>query len=98
MFLRMKILEALQRRGKSPVVLKSIFWKTVISEFQEQKNMDVEPYLVSSTLRGNIFFIKTNNPLINSEIMMLEWEILEKFHTKIEKMWISGEKYSMRCK
>ena len=49
---------------------------------KKEKNQDITSYLTSVNVKWNVFLIKTQNPLINGEIQMIEnilkWEIKKK--------------------
>ncbi len=76
--------------------IKSILWKTIIDEFKEIKNIDISTYLISISISWNTIFLKTNKPLINKEISLIENIILEKFSWKIKKIGINRPSFEIR--
>lgn len=78
------------------VIIKSFLWNTLIEYFKEKKWIHIEKYLVSLRISENTFFIKTNNPLINSEFLMVQNEIKTLFLPKLEKVWIIYENIEMK--
>jgi len=84
----MKIGESLRRKWKEDVIIKSIIWNSVIDVFKNKKNIDIASYLVSIQLKKNIILIKTNNPLINTELLLIDDKIKEASKVKLLKIWI----------
>lgn len=76
--------------------IKSILWKTIIEEYKKKKDIDISSYLVSISISGSTIFIKTNKPLINKEISLIENIILEKFFEKIKKIGIKRLDFEIR--
>lgn len=69
-------------------IVKSFLWNTIVWVFENEKGIDISTSLVSLRFSGRTVFIKTNNPLINSELLLLEWEIKKLFLEKLKKVWI----------
>jgi len=80
--------KAIKSIWREEVIIKSIIWNTIISEFKNEKWIDVTPYLVSIRLKNKVVFIKTTKPLINSELLLIEKEIKENSLKKISKLWL----------
>ncbi|MDD4151959.1 MAG: hypothetical protein PHR68_05060 [Candidatus Gracilibacteria bacterium] len=76
--------------------IKSILWKTIIDEYKIKKNIDISSYLISISISGSTIFIKTNKPLINKEISLIENIILEKFFGKLKKIGINRYDFEIR--
>jgi|AYRF01.1.fsa_nt_gi hypothetical protein len=83
---------------KKAAILKSSLWNSIIEIFLWEKNINVEKFLVSINLKDTTFFVSTKNPLINSEIQILERKILEKFEQKYLKMWFEKQDFIIKCK
>jgi hypothetical protein len=84
----MQIWNALEWKNKQKVIIKSIVWKTIIDIFKQEKNIDITSYLISVTIKWNIFFIKTKKPIINTELNTINEIIKNNLIEKFGKMWI----------
>lgn len=84
----MELANTIKETWRKELIIKSIIWNTIISEFLKYKNIDITSYLTSIRLKTNIVFVKTNNPLINSEILLIEREIKDLSSKKISKLWL----------
>lgn len=76
--------------------IKSILWKTIIDEYKNKNAIDISSYLISISISWSTIFIKTNKPLINKEISLVESEILQKFFEKIKKIGIKRLDFEIR--
>jgi len=92
----MKIGDSLRRKWKEDVIIKSIIWNTIIGVFKLKKNIDITPYLVSIQLKKNIIMIKTNNPLINTELLLIDDKIKEASKEKLSKIWIKLNNFNIK--
>jgi len=63
-----------------------MIWNSIVEVFHEQKNINVTSYLVSIRLNKNTIFIKTNNPLINTELLLLDDKIKKLSSGKLKKV------------
>ncbi|MCP4522669.1 MAG: hypothetical protein GY828_00455 [Candidatus Gracilibacteria bacterium] len=78
-----------ERKNKRHVVIiKSLLWNSIISVFKEEKNIDITSYLISIQINGDIIFLKTNNPLIKSELLLIDDKIKKLFSEKLKKVGI----------
>ncbi len=84
----MQIGDSILREWKEVVIIKSIIWNSIIEVFKEQKKIDITDYLVSVQLNKNTIFIKTNDPLINTELLFLDDKIKKLSREKLRKIWI----------
>ncbi len=84
----MKIWAGKLFQWREDVVIKSILWNTVIEVFNTEKNIDVTPYLISVRLNAKVIFVKTTNPLINTELLLLDQKIKKLFSEKLKKVGI----------
>lgn len=84
----MEIWNSLRRNSKELVILKSVLWKIVLDVYKSEKNIDISHYLVSITVRGSVFFVKTNKPIINQDLNNFKGTILHIFDEKMKKLWI----------
>jgi len=81
---------------KQEVFIKSTMWNSIIEIFKIEKNIDITDYLVSIQLRWNIILVKSNKPIINSEALLLDDKIKEKFELKIKKIGINFNNYELK--
>ena len=84
----MEIWDSILRKNKQETVNNSLLWNSIIIIFNEQKWIDITPYLESIKLNWNRVFIKTNNPLINTELLLIDDKIKKLFSEKLKKVWI----------
>lgn len=76
-------------KNKKELFLKTFFWNTIIEVFLSEKKIDIKPYLVSVQIKWNAILLKTNNPLINWELRLLNWIIKENFSKKTSNLEIN---------
>lgn len=76
-------------KNKKELFLKTFFWNTIIEVFLNEKKIDIKPYLVSVQIKWNAILLKTNNPLINWELRLLNWIIKENFSKKTSNLEIN---------
>ena len=81
---------------KQEVFIKSTMWNSIIEIFKIEKNIDITDYLVSIQLRWNIILVKSNKPIINTEALLFDDKIKEKFELKIKKIGINFNDYELK--
>ena len=69
--------------------MQSIIWNTIIEIFKNKKNIDITKYLVSIKLKWENILVKTNKPIINTELYFLNEEIKEVSKKKLQKLWLN---------
>ena len=69
--------------------MQSIIWNTIIEIFKNKKNIDITKYLVSIKLKGESVLVKTNKPIINTELYFINEEIKEVSKEKLKKLWLN---------
>jgi len=74
----------------------SIFRSVLLDLFFEKTWQHLDAYLVSIRFEGHIFYIKTNKPLINSEISFIEEEVKTWFQNRI--LSFTWEKKNIKIK
>ena len=84
----MQIGDSIRRSWKQEVIIQSIIWNTILDIFKRKKNIDIEKYLVSIKLKGGNILVKTNKPLINTELYLLNEEIKKASQDKLKKLWL----------
>lgn len=73
-------------KNKQELFLKTTLWNTIIETYKQEKNMDISNYLVSIKVLGNVLFVKTNNPIVNEELLNINEKIKESFYKKIKNL------------
>jgi len=76
------------KNNLNETIIKSIIWNTIIDLFSREKNIDITPYLISITINKNNIKIKTNKPIINTELLTIDDKIKDTLKEKFKKMWI----------
>ena len=84
----MEIWDWIKRKWRELVVVKSIIWTTIIWIFKQEKNIDLTNYLISINVRWKTIIIKTNKPIINSQLLLFDDKIKEESKKKITKIWL----------
>jgi len=82
----MEIWNWIRRLWKQEIIIKSIIWNTIIDIFKDKKNIDITKYLVSIKLKWENILIKTNKPIINTELYLLNEEIKKASKDKLKKL------------
>lgn len=81
---------------KTELFIKTSLWNSIIEVFLKEKNIDMSSYLVSIKIKNQTLLIKTNNPLINSELNLFYDKIISSFKNKIKN--IDLENYDFEIK
>lgn len=71
---------------KTELFIKTSLWNSIIEVFLKEKNIDMSSYLVSIQIKNQTLLIKTNNPLINSELNLFYDKIIFSFQNKIKNI------------
>lgn len=66
--------------------LKTIIWNNLIKFFKEKNNIDISDFLISIKISWKNIFIKTLNPLLNSEILLYKSDIFKNIWEKIKNV------------
>lgn len=82
------LLKSLGKTWKQNQVIASIIYKSIKDDFLELKKIDITPYIISIQVRENIIIVKTNKPILNSEIKHIEDIIIKNILQKLENIWI----------
>ena len=82
----MEIWNWIRRLWKQEIIIKSIIWNTIIDIFKDKKKIDITKYLVSIKLKWENILIKTNKPIINTELYLLNEEIKKASKDKLKKL------------
>jgi len=92
----MELQNSINRLGKTEVIIQSIIWNTIIEIFKTKKNMDLTPFLVSIKLKWENILVKTNKPIINTELYNYSEEIKKSSLNKLEKIWIKYKNFEIK--
>ena len=77
-----------KKNNLNETIIKSIIWNNIIDLFISEKNIDITPYLISITIKWKNILIKTNKPIINTELLILDDKIKNILNEKFKKLWI----------
>lgn len=92
----MDVTQSLKRLGKLESVLRSLVFKSVVDVFNEKKQIDISSKIISVTQKNNTFYIKTQNPMINTELELLFPEIQKSIREKWKVMWVEMRECELR--
>lgn len=67
--------DSLQHLGNKTTVITAVVTKIIKDIFFEEKNIDISPYLSSIGLIENTILVKTSNPMMNAELLLLSDKI-----------------------
>ncbi len=82
----MDISKSINKLAKKDQLLSALVWNSVIEFYKTKKNIDISPYLISIKSKDWIFFIKTQNPMVNQELWLYQNEIIANIKSKLEKL------------
>ena len=94
----MLLWDSIRRWWKQDVIVKSIIWNTIIDIFNAEKNIDITSFLSSIQLLWDIVLIKTNKPIINSELIILNKQIKKASVEKLKKLWLKFRDFEIKYK
>jgi len=94
----MLISEFLAKTKLSDTIIKSIIYNTIIEIFKNEKNIDLQKYIVSVKLSWKTILVKTNKPLINSELLILDNKIKKNLKEKFERLNFKFENFELKYK
>lgn len=72
-------------KEKTELFIKTAVWNSLVEIFKEEKNLDISKFLISIKISRNNILIKTNKPILNSEMFLLSEKITEKIKIKLKK-------------
>jgi len=88
--------KSIRSSWKAEIIIQSIIWNTIIEIFKEKKKMDLTAYLVSIKLKWENVLVKTNKPIINTELYNYSEEIKKVSLSKIKKLWIKYKEFELK--
>ncbi len=77
-----------KKNNLNETIIKSIIWNNIIDLFITEKNIDITPYLISVTIKPKTIIIKTNKPIINTELLTIDDKIKNILNEKFKKLWV----------
>ena len=72
-------------KEKTELFIKTAVWNSLVEIFKEEKKIDISKFLISIKISKNNILIKTNKPILNSEMFLLSEKITEKIKIKLKK-------------
>jgi hypothetical protein len=72
-------------KEKTELFIKTAVWNSLVEIFKEEKKLDISKFLISIKISKNNILIKTNKPILNSEMFLLSEKITEKIKIKLKK-------------
>ncbi len=94
----MEISKILNKKWLSLTTKKSIIYNTIIEVFLKEKKIDIKKYLISIKKVWNIFLVKTNKPIINTELYLLNEKIKKESLEKLKKIWFKFIDFDIKYK
>lgn len=79
---------SINKKNLNEITIKSLVWNSIIEIFKQKKDMDITPYLVSIQIRSKVIVVKVNKPIVKSEILLLEDNIIKEVENKFKKIGI----------
>ncbi|MDD5770259.1 MAG: hypothetical protein PHE25_04765 [Candidatus Gracilibacteria bacterium] len=92
------LLKSLNKTGKADQILSSIIYKSIIGDFLEIKKIDITVYVISVKMRGNVILIKTNKPILNTELLSIENILVKNISSKLNNIGIIIKDIKLRFK
>ncbi|MBB1564599.1 hypothetical protein HG430_000995 [Candidatus Gracilibacteria bacterium] len=81
---------------KKKLFIKASVWNTLIEMFQKEKNIDISEFLVSVKISENNIIIRTNKPILNSELILLQDDLKNNLIEKLEKAEIDFVDFELK--
>ena len=94
----MQIWDSIRKTWNEETIIKSIIWNTIIEIFKSEKNMNITSYLVSIKLMWEAILVKTNKPIINSELYLLNEKIKKASKDKLKKLGLRLKDFEIKYK
>jgi len=81
---------SLQHLGNKTTLVTSVITKIIKDVFMVEKNIDISPYLRSVGLIEHVVLVKTSNPMINAELLLLSDKIEASCKISLSNMWMDS--------
>jgi hypothetical protein len=92
------LLKSLIKTWKQNQVIVSIIWKSIMDDFLKIKKIDISTFLISIQLKWNLIILKTNKPILNAEIMMIQDVLLQNITQKLQNIGIKIKELQITTK
>ena len=92
----MNIWNSIRNKWQEEIIIKSIIWNSIIEIFKKEKSLDITRYLISIIIRWKTVIIKTNKPIINTELLTIDDKIKKASWEKLLKIWIKFYDFDIR--
>lgn len=94
---KLKVWDSLRRKGVEKSIQESLAWSTVKEVYAFYfTGRDIESYLLSVQYIGRTCIIKTQKPIINSQLLTIKSEIQKKLSERLQKVGISIKDLELR--
>ncbi len=84
----MHLSTSINKRNLNEMTIKSLVWNSIVEVFNNEKNIDIKPYLVSIQIKWKSIIVKVNKTIVKSEILLLEDKIKNEVTNKFKKVKI----------
>ena len=81
---------------KKKLFIKTSVWNSLIEMFQKEKDIDISEFLVSIKISEKNIIIKTNKPILNSELILLQSDLKNILTEKFEKAEIDFVDFELK--
>ena len=81
---------------KKKLFIKTSVWNSLIEMFQKEKDIDISEFLVSIKISEKDIIIKTNKPILNSELILLQSDLKNILIEKFEKAEIDFVDFELK--
>lgn len=92
------IAKSLNKTTKKDQIISSLIWNSIISDFKEIKKIDITSYIISIKISKNIIILKTQKPIINTEILSIKDILTKNISTKLTDIWIIIKDIELKIK
>ncbi len=78
--------DSLKNMWNRNTLITSVVTNIIKDVFRKQKNIDISDYLKSVSIVSNVILVKTSNPMMNSELLLLADKIEFSCKTSLDNM------------
>ncbi|MBW7954526.1 hypothetical protein H3C61_01810 [Candidatus Gracilibacteria bacterium] len=80
------LIKSLNKTNKEDKIISSIIYNSIINDFLNIKKIDIKGKIISIKLNKNIILLKTNSPILNSEILTIKNILIQNIKTKLDNI------------
>lgn len=80
------LIKSLNKTNKEDKIISSIIYNSIINDFLNIKKIDIKWKIISIKLNKNIILLKTNSPILNSEILTIKNILIQNIKTKLDNI------------